>query len=161
MWHWALGLMLLIVGCASVDRDGLELQQRAVDAVLDGFHTAASRADFEAYFSVWEPDSLFLGTDATERWVGEEFKAFARTYFKKGKGWTYVPRQRRWTRIDLNVMQFDELLENEKLGTCRGSGVLVHREGGWKIVQYNLSIPVPNAIAEKVAGEIRALGPAK
>ncbi len=164
MRHWAWAMMAVSVGmmgCTSMDQlDDSRSQQRPdIDAILDGFHASASRADYEAYFSVWEPNSVFLGTDASERWVGDEFKAFARPYFEKGKGWTYEPRQRVWTMINPEAMQFDELLTNDKLGMCRGSGVLVRRDGQWKVLQYNLSIPVPNEIADKVAEQIRAHQP--
>lgn len=164
MRHWAWAMMAVSVGmmgCTSMDQrgDSRSQQRPDINAILDSFHAAASRADYEAYFSVWEPDSVFLGTDASERWVGDEFKAFARPYFEKGKGWTYVPRQRVWTMINPGAMQFDELLTNDKLGTCRGSGVLVRRDGHWKVLQYNLSIPVPNELADKVAEQIRAHQP--
>ena len=55
---------------------------------------------------------------------------------------------------------FDELLDNAKYGRCRGTGVLRKMEsgkGGWKIVQYNLTLTIPN----EVAGEVVALVKAK
>ena len=54
------------------------------------------------------------------------------------------------------VAWFDELLSHEKLGTCRGSGVLVREEGGWKVAQYNLSVPIPNELVYGVADQIQA-----
>jgi hypothetical protein len=54
---------------------------------------------------------------------------------------------------------FDELLDNEKLGLCRGSGVLRRMGGEWKVMQYNLSIPIPNEKALQVAELIRAKPP--
>ncbi len=128
--------------------------------VLDDFHDAAARADFARYFSHWTPESVFLGTDATERWVGGEFEAFARPHFDAGKGWTYRARERRIsTAPGGQTAYFDELLENAKLGTCRGSGVLHLVDGEWKILQYNLSIPIPNDKAAEVAGIIAAPKP--
>ena len=124
--------------------------------VLDDFHDAAAKADFQRYFSHWTTESVFLGTDATERWVGDEFKEFARPHFDKGKGWTYRARDRKITSAPGGqYAYFDELLTNEKLGTCRGSGVLRVVEGEWKVLQYNLSIPIPNEKAEAVAALIR------
>jgi hypothetical protein len=38
---------------------------------------------------------------------------------------------------------FDELL-SFSAGTLRGSGVLIKRKSGWKIMHYVLSLPVPN-----------------
>jgi hypothetical protein len=129
----------------------------AVARVLDDFHDAASRADFNRYFGHWTDESVFLGTDATERWVGQEFKDFAKPYFDKGKGWTYKPRNRHVSfSRDGSSAWFDELLDNETYGVCRGSGVLVHVGTDWRVLQYNLSFMVPNDLADKVTGLIRA-----
>src|SRR5262245_50227026 len=66
----------------------------AIGRVLDQFHDAASKADGTRYFSYLAPEAVFLGTDGTERWTKEEFRAYAEPYFSKGKGWTFVPRDR-------------------------------------------------------------------
>jgi hypothetical protein len=127
----------------------------AVAAVLDGFHAAAAAADEEKYFAALAPDAVFLGTDATERWTREEFRKFAHPYFAKGKAWTYKPTAR-WISFapDRTVAWFDELLDSPHMGACRGSGVLVRTAEGWKIEQYNLSIPIPNDLAEGVTKQI-------
>lgn len=128
----------------------------SVDQTLDRFHAAASRADEQAYFACFAPDGVFLGTDATERWDVPAFRAFAHPYFAQGKGWTYTSSERHITLSPSNdVAWFDELLRNEKLGTCRGSGVLRLIGGQWKIAQYNLSIPIPNDLAKSVVEMIR------
>jgi len=128
-----------------------------VAAVLDSFHDAAAKADGPRYFACLADDAVFLGTDASERWTKPEFEKFCAPYFNQGIGWKYVPRDR---RVSLapggQVAWFDELLDNAKYGTCRGSGVLVRSASGWKITQYNLSIPIPNAIAGDVVQRIRA-----
>ena len=54
-----------------------------------------------------------------------------------------------------DVAWFDEKLENAKLGLCRGSGVLIKVDGQWKVKQYNLTMLVPNEIAEKIASMSR------
>ncbi|MEX2217593.1 MAG: nuclear transport factor 2 family protein [Phycisphaerales bacterium] len=137
-----------------------ELEEIAAGNALERFHDAAARADFAAYFSAWAGESVFLGTDATERWVGREFQEFARPHFEKGRGWTYRPHHRRITVLDEGKTAFfDELLDNDKLGLCRGSGILVKRGEDWKVLQYNLSIPIPNDLAEEFAGRIKAHKP--
>jgi len=132
-----------------------------IGAVLDDFHDAAAKADFTRYFSHWTDESVFLGTDATERWTGKEFREFAEPHFKNGKGWTYWPRDRRITLAGSECAFFDELLGHEKLGLCRGSGVMRRVNGEWKVLQYNLSIPVPNDLADGVVRMIRDAAAAK
>ena len=127
-------------------------------AVLNEFHAAASAADEERYFALLAPDAVFLGTDGGERWVGEDYRAFVHRYFTRGKGWTYVPSSRSITvAADGRTAWFDERLENEWYGECRGTGVLQLREGEWKIEQYNLSIPIPNELAAEVVARVRDL----
>ena len=91
----------------------------------------------------------FLGTDKTERWTIEEFKAYAKPAFADGHGWTYTVVERNWEG-DGNTRWFDEILFNEKLGNCRGTGVVQLINGEWKIAHYALTMLVPNAIAAKV-----------
>jgi ketosteroid isomerase-like protein len=132
--------------------------ESAPEATLDSFHRAAANADTAAYFAAMTDDVVFLGTDGSERWQGSEFRDFAAAHFSAGRGWTYVPVQRDITvSANGDIAWFDELLQNEGLGTCRGSGVLVKSTNGWKIAQYNLSVPIPNAIVRDVATDIAAL----
>ncbi|MDX9910501.1 MAG: nuclear transport factor 2 family protein [Phycisphaerales bacterium] len=125
---------------------------------LDTFHRAAATADEDTYFHILALDGVFLGTDATERWSTPAFREFAEEYFKRDSAWTYVPFER---HVDVSRdgkwAWFDELLRNKTLGVCRGSGVMRRAVGRWEIVQYNLSMPVPNAIAEDVARQVREL----
>ncbi|MCK5940917.1 MAG: nuclear transport factor 2 family protein [Planctomycetes bacterium] len=51
---------------------------------------------------------------------------------------------------------FDEVLDNASYGECRGTGVLVRRDGAWVLQQYNLTVPVPNDLMADVARQIRA-----
>lgn len=129
----------------------------AVGQVLDRFHAAAAEAQFDRYFELFAPDGVFLGTDASERWTVPQFKAYAKPHFDKGKGWTYTVVER---HVNLPAggrhASFDELLDNAGLGRCRGTGVLRKIGGQWKIEQYHLTIPVPNALADDVVKLIRA-----
>jgi ketosteroid isomerase-like protein len=128
----------------------------AISRALDAFHAAAAHADEKAYFALLAPNAVFLGTDATERWDKAAFQAFAHPYFSKGKGWTFTPRNR---HVDLSrdrrVAWFDELLDSATYGECRGSGVLEKLDGGWKITQYHLTIPMPNNLAKDLVARIR------
>lgn len=131
-----------------------------INKVLDALHERASTADYEGYFSLYTPGATFIGTDAGEVWTVEAFKAYAKPHFDKGTGWTYLPRDRNvYFSPDENVAWFDELLDNEKLGETRGTGVLIKVGTLWKVSQYHLTIPIPNAIASDVANQIKALKP--
>ncbi len=127
-----------------------------IEAVLDDFHAAASAADEERYFGHLAAGAVFLGTDATERWTKEQFRAYAHPHFARGQGWTYRASERHVTlAADGETAWFDERLDNAKYGECRGTGVLQRHGGVWKIEQYNLTIPVPNALAGDLVEKIR------
>lgn len=113
--------------------------------VLDDFHDAAARADEPRYFDHFADSGVFLGTDATERWDVNAFRAYAHPHFAKGKAWDMHAVRRHVTISPAaNVAYFDEELETKKLGPARGSGVLLRIQGRWRIAQYNLAITVPN-----------------
>ncbi len=131
-------------------------EERRVAQVLDELHEAASRADFEHYFSLLTEDAIFIGTDAKERWTIGQFKAYTKPYFDQGKGWTFVFTSRHvYISGSGQTAWFDETLENAKYGACRGSGVLVKRDGNWKVAQYNLTVPIPNELVLEVVGKIK------
>jgi len=156
----ALALIVMTVGCRAAPEEHplTDKDLLAVEAVatLEDFHAAAAAADGARYFGHFAADGVFLGTDATERWTVDAFRAYARPHFDAGTGWTYTATER---HVDVDpagaYAWFDELLANAKLGPCRGSGVLRREAGGWKVVQYNLTIPIPNDLATDVAEQIR------
>lgn len=126
-----------------------------ITVVLDGFHKAAAVADEESYLGLVTEDMVFLGTDASERWQGQAWRDFVHEHFSQGRGWEYQLRERHIKLSpDGRSAWFDEMLDNEQLGLCRGSGVLVKGDEGWQISQYNLSMPVPNDMIVEVAREI-------
>lgn len=132
---------------------------KSIAATLDAFHAAASKTDFNGYFALFAADGVFLGTDATERWTVDEFKAYAKPFFDQGQGWTYTAMAgNRFITIadDGRTAWFDELLSNEKYGTCRGSGVLRKVGDDWRIAQYNLAFMIPNDAAKDVVALIKA-----
>ena len=129
----------------------------AVARVLDSFHDAAAVGDEDRYFAIFPGDAVFLGTDATERWSGDEFRAFAMPYFQRASAWTYVPFERHVTVAPGGALAwFDEALDNAGYGECRGTGVLVRRGDAWVLQQYNLTVPVPNDLMAGFAKRIRA-----
>lgn len=127
----------------------------AVATVLDLFHAAAAAADEERYFAALAPNAVFLGTDGSERWAGDEYRAFVHSYFSRGKGWTYTASARSVEIAgDGQTAWFDETVANEFYGECRGTGVLQLYDTAWKIEQYNLTIPIPNEVAADVVAMI-------
>ena len=126
-----------------------ENQNTNVDALMDGLHRDAHEANFNDYFARYTSDAIFLGTDKTERWTIAEFKDYAKPAFADGHGWTYTVVERNWEGNG-NTRWFDEILFNEKLGHCRGTGVVKLQEGEWKIAHYALTMLVPNEIAADV-----------
>ncbi|HET7436678.1 MAG TPA: nuclear transport factor 2 family protein [Thermoanaerobaculia bacterium] len=148
-----LALVLLFVSTTALAAD----QTARVNAMLDAWHGAASKADETAYFAAMTPEFIFLGTDATERWNVQAFREFAHPYFAKGKGWTFTPRERHVIFSPAgDVAWFDEKLDSATYGDCRGSGVVRKVNGAWKIAHYNLTIPIPNDLAKDVVAKIRA-----
>ncbi len=130
-----------------------EADRIAVNNTLDSFHDAAAGADWDRYFGLMSEDAIFLGTDASERWDKPTFKAYARPT----KGWTYAVRERHVNFTpDGNTAWFDELLDNAKYGTSRGTGVLIRTNDGWKISQYHLTFPLPNDLADGITEQIQA-----
>ena len=132
-------------------------ERLAIEEVLDEFHAAAARADGRRYFELLAPGGIFYGTDAGERWTRAEFEAYAEPFFSQGRGWTYHSTERHvYVTENAEAAWFDERLHNAKYGETRGTGVLVKSAGVWRIVQYNLTIPLPNALASTVVEMIRA-----
>lgn len=128
-----------------------------VARALDDFHDAAANADAARYFAILPDDALFLGTDGTERWTGAAFRRDMQRWFERDSAWTYVAVRR---AVDVDAggqfAWFDETLDNDGYGECRGSGVLQRRDGRWVLRQYHLSVPVPNDLTREVASRIAA-----
>ena len=144
-------LLALLLLCSTI-AFGQDSEKQKIDNVLDAWHKAAAEADYEAYFGIMTPKGVFLGTDATENWQNEEFKAYAKPHFDKGRAWSFTAVER---NIYLNETEdfawFDELLDTQ-MKLCRGSGVLQKVGGTWKIAHYVLSIAVPNEnVSELIA----------
>ena len=100
---------------------------------------------------------MFLGTDATERWTKGEFQVWAHSFFQRGRAWSFQPKGRHLAfSPDGRMAWFDEVLETPNLGPARGSGVLVKEQGRWSIAQYNLSVPIPNALLAGFKTQIEA-----
>jgi hypothetical protein len=127
--------------------------QTAIAEVLDALHERAAKADFEGYFALYHERAVFLGTDRDEYWPLAQFKTYARPHFDAGTGWTYHPTER-FIHVAGNTAWFEERLQHASYGETRGTGVLLSTEEGWRVVQYNLTLPIPNALFKDVAADI-------
>ncbi len=162
----AMALRLIIAAACFFNGLGLSARADTIDdtkiaaisRILDQLHAAAAKADGTAYFALFLPDAVFIGTDASERWTIDAFRAYALPLFEQGKGWIYKPRMRHVTLAQIPcgcVAWFDEILDSAHYGTSRGTGVLTLTPTGWKIAQYALTFPIPNDIADDMTAKIK------
>lgn len=150
-----LSAVFMLWGCTATPEEQPPSAEN-IHETLDDWHNAASEADFDRYFSHFASDSaIFMGTDATERWTVAEFKPWSKPYFERGEAWDFTPVERHvHFSDDGRTSWFDESLDTPNLGPARGSGVLTKTGSEWKIVHYNLSIPIPNSIVRDVVRQI-------
>jgi len=131
-------------------RSQVQMDKKEIGNILDSWHRAAGSADFDAYFNLMTSDAVFIGTDASENWQVEEFKAYAKPHFDKGKAWNFKAVERQiYVNDEGDYAWFDELLDTQ-MKLCRGSGVLRKESGDWKIAHYVLSIVIPNENVSEV-----------
>lgn len=122
-----------------------------VAQTLDAWHRAAANAHAEAYFGTLAEDAIFFGTDMTERWDLHSFRAYLDPIFAEGRGFEFRPHDRHVSFNDEeSVAWFDEKLRSDHLGHCRATGVARRAGDEWKIVQYHLTLPVPNDLIDQV-----------
>lgn len=145
-------LMLIFLWLPAAQAQEVE-DLSAINAVLDEFHSAAATGDWSRYFALMSDDGVFLGTDAGERWPKSEFQRYAQA----SDGWVYRPTER---NVDVTSdgmsAWFDELLDSQSYGTSRGTGILVKSAEGWRIAQYHLTFPIPNALVRDITDQIKA-----
>src|SRR5688572_6546115 len=73
---------------------GQASQQQRINAFIDQWHAAATQANATAFFGSMSDSSVYIGTDAKERWSKPDFIAFAKPYFDRGKAWDFKPYDR-------------------------------------------------------------------
>ncbi len=148
MKNYAL-IFLMLMSCTLISQNDTKTK-KSIYKTIDAWHEAAANADFDSYFKLMTEDAVFIGTDATENWHLEEFKEFSKPYFDKGKAWSFTSLERNiYLDSNKNLAWFDEILDTQ-MGLCRGSGVVVLTENGWKIKHYVLSITIPNPKVKNV-----------
>jgi hypothetical protein len=148
-WCTILAITVSLSACNDVQqkkqiKTDLKAESDSINLFLDKWHRAAATANADVFFGSMADSSVYIGTDATERWTKSSFIGFAKPFFDRGKAWDFKPYDR-----DLHVTMdgehawFSELLTTW-MGVCRGSGMLTKTTAGWKLDQYHLSVTVPN-----------------
>jgi ketosteroid isomerase-like protein len=151
-------MRLALMFCATLALTAQSPAEQALAALLDDWHRAAAQADEGRYFGHFAENAVFLGTDPGERWTKAAFQAWAHPFFQRGKAWSFKATRRAITvSPDGRTAWFDEDLDTPNLGPARGTGVLAQAQGRWRIEQYSLSIPIPNALTKTVQTQIEAL----
>jgi len=140
---------ILLLGSKSFSQN-TDSDKKMINTILDSWHKAAANAEFDNYFSYMTSNGVFIGTDATENWQLDAFKAFSKPYFDKGKAWSFTSLERNiYFDKSHNTAWFDELLDTQ-MKICRGSGVLIKEGKNWKIAHYVLSMTIPNDTIDEV-----------
>ena len=140
-------ILILFTGHLIAQEDN----RKELNELINEWHTAASEADYETYFGILADDAVFIGTDASENWQNEDFRAFSKPYFDRGKAWSFTTIERNiYVDKSGNFGWFDELLDT-RMEICRGSGVLSKENGKWRIKHYVLSITIPNEDVDRVS----------
>lgn len=140
-------ILMLFAGHLIAQEDN----RKELNELINEWHKAASEADYETYFGILAEDGVFIGTDASENWQNEDFRAFSKPYFDRGKAWSFTTIERNiYVDKSGNFGWFDELLDT-RMEICRGSGVLSKENGKWRIKHYVLSITIPNEDVDQVS----------
>lgn len=139
-----ISLVTLPVLFAQSDPNKNEQEIRIINRVLDSWHERASVAD-TAYFELFAPKAMYLGTDPKEIWTVQKFKELYMGYFLRGNAWNFKMKNRRVYLGDFgHYAWFDETLDTW-MGLCRGTGVMEKvASGKWRIKHYSLTVLVPN-----------------
>lgn len=127
-------------GCLAAQPDDV----MALNTLVDGWHHAAATADEDTFFGAMTPDGIYLGTDASERWLRDELRSWAAKAFEREVAWDFTPYDRQLYFNDEHTMAWWEESLKTWMGVCRGSGVAQKTAEGWKIKHYHLSVTVPN-----------------
>lgn len=128
--------------------------KRQVNAFVDRWHEDAAHAR-PAFFDKIARDGVYIGTDKSERWRRDEFKAWARPHFQRKSAWAFKPLRRNVAfSDDKSIIWFDELLDTQ-MGICQATGVIRRKGKGFEIVHYQLSMAIPNEVGGQVTRMIK------
>ncbi|WP_426102404.1 nuclear transport factor 2 family protein [Massilia sp. TSP1-1-2] len=142
-------IALFSVGAHAQTSSGDAAERKQINAFIDEWHDDAAHARL-AYFDKIAPNGIYIGTDKNELWNREQFKAWAKRFFDRKSAWSFKSTKRNiYMSSDKKFIWFDELLDTQ-MGVCQASGVMRKTDTGFEIEHYQLSIAVPNEVADKV-----------
>jgi proline iminopeptidase len=120
---------------------------KQVNAFVDRWHDDAANTRPD-YWDKFAPQGIFIGTDKSEIWTRDQFKAWAKRFWDRKKAWNFTAQKRNvYFSPDKQYVWFDEQL-NTQMGTCQASGVLRNTPDGFRIEHYQLSLAVPNPLMD-------------
>jgi hypothetical protein len=119
-----------------------------IDTVMNRWHRAAATADEDVFFGLMTANADYVGTDPMEHWKRDELRKWSEKFFARDSAWDFKAKSRTvYFTPNGQHAWFDELLDTW-MGDCRGSGVLVKTDKGWRIEQYVLSMAVLNDLTK-------------
>lgn len=147
-------LSLSLLGAAHAQSGADATLTKQVNAFVDAWHDDAAHARM-AYFDKIAKDGVYIGTDRTELWQRDAFKAWAKPYFDRKAAWNFKATRRNvYATPDKSLIWFDELLDTTNMGHAMASGVIRKTAKGLEIVHYQLSVAVPNEVVDQVTRTI-------
>jgi hypothetical protein len=149
-----LALCLLLSSVAALGQDADAALRQQVNAFVDEWHDDAAHAR-TAYFDKMAKNGVYIGTDKTELWHRDAFKAWAKKYFDRKSAWSFKATKRNvYFSPDKQFIWFDELLDTQ-MGVCQASGVIRKTAAGFEIEHYQLSMAVPNELGAQITKTIK------
>jgi ketosteroid isomerase-like protein len=121
--------------------------------VVREWYYAASEGQVEQFLSFFLQDAsaTYFGTDPHELWYGfDQIKENIEENFRMYGKWTVMSKNLQVHRIGDSAVFTDEVELSARYGgssiaeDARMSGVLVLKEGKWKIAQVHFSLGIPN-----------------
>jgi len=153
---FTMGFMVMFSACNNADNGVVDQQQEkeSIKLVLEKYALANENQDINMIEEIWCPsDSIVsIGTESGEilqgfshikKAVQNQFEAFSNTYISYHDQIISISK-------DGNTAWFSEMVNynfilNEKAMQYEGlryTGVLVKKDGKWKLVQTHMSVPV-------------------
>jgi ketosteroid isomerase-like protein len=131
----------------AIPKDELSLQIRE-------WYYAASEGQVERFldFFLKEEETVYFGTDPHELWYGyEQIRQNFEENFKTYGKWSIMSKNLQVFQAGEVAVFTDEVelaarfKESSFAEDARMSGVLIRRDGKWKIIQAHFSLGVPNS----------------